>query len=633
MGPDTLHTAAGLATAGQTTTGQTAQGARARLVTGEGRVSDPALLAPEEQLLLINAVFRFEPLARTASEYEFTLKQMLTILGDLLQLDLAAFVDFDQETAYGVACSAGTTLLGDELTAEASAIFQPDSGLQRRLRNTVLWNRRQLRGDASPGGEWIAVRSQHSELVHGWYLFHTPQPLQISAAALAAICANAENCLVMPQLIQRNAQLHADMEQRYRAVREMISLFRQVDDPDFCLQYLLILLDFAKVDRGIFWELDGQGHLLKTHQIGLPPELAQRFSVDGEQLFWQQMLQSRQMVWLEEPLLLAKLPDPEGPPVPALDTQVCHTFLGFPLIGSDGVVGVVALLDADFPGLGGERFTQVMSDIAASYLDNSLRHRRLLLSRELEMQVSVARDIQMGLLPSESPQVPGFEVLALNTSAKELGGDFYHLYRNGDHLHATIGDVSGKGVPAGLLMAGSRFLMQAAQRLQLSNGEMMQLLNNVLADATPPDRFVTLYHVDLDSQTGDLECWNAGHDPMLLWRQETQELVQVDADGMLLGVMEDTNFSPERVRMAPGDVALIFTDGLPEGMNGAREQFGFDRIRQLLRQYGDRSAAELLEAILAAHQEFTSGQPQHDDLTLILLRALPASHTAEETAS
>lgn len=590
---------------------------------------DPSQLPPREQRLVLESLFHFAPLAHTASEYEFTLKQMLSILAQLLDLDMASFVDLRLGAVYGVVWGQPPAALATELTREAAWLCESRGGGERRLRNTVLWNRRELQATGTVEGNWYALPTSYEEHVQGCFLFHTPQELQWSQETVAAVCAAADQCLVMPRLILRNEDLTEKMGARYNAVREMISLFRHVDDPEFCRQFLLILLDCARVDRGVIWELDAQGSLQKTHQIGLPEDLVPALTLDGQQPFWQQIASTREMVWIEEPLLLTSLrEDLSG--INALETQVCHTFLGFPLIGAEGLMGAVALLDTDLPGLGGEQFTEMVADLAASYLDNSHRHRRLLQSRELELQVSVARDIQLALLPSACPVVEGYELLATSVAAKQVGGDFYHVHEQDGRVRVTIGDVSGKGVPAGMLMTMTRSLFQLCCELDFDGERMLSYINDHLCAQTPSDRFVSVFHYTLHAATGMLECWNAGHDPLLVYRAATNTLEAIDADGLLLGVVRKGVYPSTRTVLAPGDCALLYTDGLAEAMNHRREMFGHGRIEKLMRTYAPQSASALLNALLQSQHAFAAGEAQHDDTTLVILRALPREETGSK---
>jgi len=255
-------------------------------------------------------------------------------------------------------------------------------------------------------------------------------------------------------------------------------------------------------------------------------------------------------------------------------------------------------------------------------LEQELRERE-----RIEQELLVARRIQQASLPKDVPELEGWEISPHYRPAREVGGDFYdfHLLSEG-RLGLVVGDATGKGVPAALVMATTTGMLQlAAQALDSSSpGEVLARVNETLLARSPANMFVTCFYAILEPKSGNLRYANAGHDLPYLHRISGEEAEEMRARGMPLGLMSGTDYEEKQTILQAGQAALFYSDGLVEAHNSKGEMFGFPRLRALVAKYGeDRSLGEyLLEELYSFTGE---GWEQEDDITLLTLRRSAAS--------
>lgn len=239
----------------------------------------------------------------------------------------------------------------------------------------------------------------------------------------------------------------------------------------------------------------------------------------------------------------------------------------------------------------------------------------------LEMELGTAREIQESLLPEICGSYGFFEACAENRPSRRVSGDYYDLIPLPDQRYAlVIADVSGKGIPAAILTS----LVQGALFVKVSeNSDLVSCIENLnrfLVHRSKPERFVSLFLATLDPR-GSMRYVNAGHNPPLLVRA-SGEIVDLEARGLVLGVMEEAVFEEKTVTLHPGDVVCLYTDGVTEAPNANREFFGEERLRETLERGPRGSAASVLDIVLRAVMEFTGDTPRMDDLTLLVVRRL-----------
>jgi len=242
-------------------------------------------------------------------------------------------------------------------------------------------------------------------------------------------------------------------------------------------------------------------------------------------------------------------------------------------------------------------------------------HERELLEHELR----VARSIQQASLPKDVPTLEGWQISPYYQPAREVGGDFYdfHLLSE-DQLGVAVGDATGKGVPAALVMSTTCGMLQlAAQALDSSPGEVLQRVNETLLSRIPSNMFVTCFYTILDANSGSLSYANAGHDlPYLHRNGEAEEL---RARGMPLGLMPGMSYEEKETILEAGESALFYSDGLVEAHDPKGEMFGFPRLRTLVAEHA--KGEPLVDFLMDKLRSFTGdGWEQEDDITLVTLQ-------------
>src|SRR5918994_1845206 len=237
----------------------------------------------------------------------------------------------------------------------------------------------------------------------------------------------------------------------------------------------------------------------------------------------------------------------------------------------------------------------------------------------IEQELRVARLIQHTLLPKSLPDLEGYQIAAYYQSAREVGGDFYDFLRLPDgRLGLIVGDVSGKGVPAAIMMATTRTLLRAAYHLG-SPGEILEQVNDALFPDIPPNMFVTCLAALLDSRTGRLQYANAGHDPPYI--RHAAGVSKLRATGMPLGLMPNMSYEQKEITLQPGENILLYSDGLLEAHSPQREMFGFPRMQGHVSAHPE--GASLIDSLLAELERFTGEDwEQEDDITLLTLQRL-----------
>lgn len=270
-----------------------------------------------------------------------------------------------------------------------------------------------------------------------------------------------------------------------------------------------------------------------------------------------------------------------------------------------------------------------LGDLAVSFNEMAAavkQGREEAVARErLELEIKTARKIQQKLLPIAMPDVPGFEIAGTSLPSQQVGGDYFDFLDMGKgQLGIAIGDVSGKGIPAALLMANLQASLHAQVIKPGEVAEVTSRINNLLTHSTDANMFATFFYGILDRNNSTFTSTNAGHNPPILIREDAS-IERLHAGGLIIGFLVDQKYNQETVTLNPGNVLVLFTDGITEAVDPARESvaghlFGEERLIQVIKEKKSGTAREIQSAILTAIADHTGNSPQFDDITLVVIK-------------
>lgn len=241
-------------------------------------------------------------------------------------------------------------------------------------------------------------------------------------------------------------------------------------------------------------------------------------------------------------------------------------------------------------------------------------------------ELEIAGEIQQSFLPEDIPQMEAFDIAARNVMAKEVGGDFFDVIPfevialGQGTLGVLVADVSGKGVPAALFMALSRIVVRVNALWHLDPAKTIAASNNVITQDSRAGMFVTLFYGMLAEEERTLTYVNAGHNPPLVYRSADGSMERLLPTGIALGAKTERAYAARTVRIGPGDVVVLYTDGVTEAVDKDLAMFGEERLRATVRENAGRPAARILDRILAAVDAFATGEPQFDDMTVMVIK-------------
>jgi serine phosphatase RsbU (regulator of sigma subunit) len=295
-------------------------------------------------------------------------------------------------------------------------------------------------------------------------------------------------------------------------------------------------------------------------------------------------------------------------------------------------VAQVALVDAAFI-IGIMFAVTALAVVVALLREGDLAHVKQLRKTEraqgerLRGELDLARRVQQAMLPDELPNIERLDLAAFSEPAFEASGDFYDVFMldraDGEQpaLGLVVCDVAGKGVASALVMAATRAAIRAVAERTHSLSAVLAKVNDTLAASLPPELFVTLCYAVFEPSTATLRWSSAGHPHPLRWTAEDHQVTELECYGMPLGLIRDSVYEEHSVRLEPGDVVMIFTDGLVEALDSSRSMYGFDRVERDFAEHAcvNGSAAQKLHAVLTSMRVFIDGAQLEDDVTVVTL--------------
>lgn len=330
-------------------------------------------------------------------------------------------------------------------------------------------------------------------------------------------------------------------------------------------------------------------------------------------------------------------------PVLIRDVQTDHRFVGelsvssnfvtkdllcVPLINHNGnVIGALQAINKVNPEDLDDALIpifQTLANQAAIAIENAKLQQERIEKELMHKELEVARTIQSGFWPKEVPNIPNYRVAGFSKPAKSVGGDYYDYIQIPDtnRWGFTVADVTGKGVPASLLMATMRASLRSHVENNNSVGDSINRVNKLIFEDSPIDKFITAVYGELDTETHTFNYVNAGHNNPYLLNVNGHKLTKLNVGGVMLGIMDPVEFRGDSVTLKEGEKLILFSDGIPEARNTEGEFFSDEAFEAWLLEHKYLSPSQMMMNLLKTIETFSKGEPQSDDITLIIIERL-----------
>ena len=294
-----------------------------------------------------------------------------------------------------------------------------------------------------------------------------------------------------------------------------------------------------------------------------------------------------------------------------------------PIISNDEVIGVFDLESDELNAYSDDDLDvlNLLASQVAIIIEKVMLHEQMIEKKRLEGQLEVARQVQLELLPPSDPELEGFDISAYNFPTEEVSGDYYDWVRiYDDQIGLVIADVAGKGIPAALLMVFLRASLRSATHVGYATHISMTKVNYLLWESIERNQFITAFYGILDASTRTLSYSNAGHNPPLLVSADGQPSF-IERGEQPLGMFRETRYHEYYHSFKPGEILVLYTDGVTEALSPAGEEFGRDRLVVAARDGARLSARELVATMQRSVMEWTDGAGSNDDATFFVIKA------------
>ena len=429
-----------------------------------------------------------------------------------------------------------------------------------------------------------------------------------------------------PEEIRQNYQHLLDENKRLRLAIEELSVLNDIATAITSTQSLEQIVELIvqkcvkhlKVDQGAVMLLDEKDqdnpfHTMVRKQDTVADVLP--FRLDTQLTGW--------MIKNKAPLLINDLKKDSRFNWLSDKEILIHSLLSVPMLLKGKMIGLIAVFnkrtEQGFTP-DDQRLLSIISAQSVHVIENARLYMEEQALFRLQEEMRLAKDIQLNLLPTLPPSIKGYEIAGKSISAKDVGGDYFdYIPRQDNTLAFCLGDVSGKGMPAALLMANLQATLRGQSGLHTNCKDCIQLSNKLLYQSTDPQKFATLFYGILDPVKHELRYCNAGHDNPVLVRKDDVPL-RLKTGGIVMGFVPDFQYTQEKVVFDPGTVLLIYSDGITEAMNQKEEEFGEERLMSVLQVNLKRPAEKIIQCILDAVSQYVGEVPQMDDMTLLVIK-------------
>ena len=495
-------------------------------------------------------------------------------------------------------------------SAALAGILDAAGGLLAGGRLTVVDHDGRVVGETGGSGTGSADAAERAE-----------RAIVVDGAPVGAVLADGPNRAAIAELVGRSLELALGESHVRRTLagaaldtyRELALLYRIGETIGTCLDANEIApLILSEVDR----VLRPSASIVRAGQGSVPVLPAERgdAALIGE-------------LDVAAGDLIATIAGSDSPDIAEPPSGLFGSLIAAPLRTGGGQHGVVVLgrRRGEPPFIAGDlKLLGAIAAHAAIAFERATLHVSDSHRQRLEHELAIGRQIQLSLMPRSFPELAGWEFAAAYEAAREVGGDFYDVFRLRDRageVGLVVADVTGKGIASALLMADARALVHAAADTSPDPAETLGRVNRILVAERAVSLFITVFHATLDGTTGILRYASAGHDPTLIVRA-SGALEIADAPGALIGMLPDAGLEWRETRLEPGDAVIAYTDGITEARDPAGGFYGEDRLNDLAAALAGRPAAEIVGAIVDDVRRFRGAAEPSDDLTLLVARRL-----------
>jgi sigma-B regulation protein RsbU (phosphoserine phosphatase) len=327
----------------------------------------------------------------------------------------------------------------------------------------------------------------------------------------------------------------------------------------------------------------------------------------------------------QKPLVINDFPNDDRFKVVADDKFPIRSLLSVPLLAKGRMIGLISAFNKKAKqgySSDDQRLLSIISTQSAQVIENArlIEEEKALIQMQKEMQM--AYNIQVNLLPKAPPKLKGYDIAGISIPAQVVGGDYYDfILVEENRLAICLGDVSGKGLSAALLMANLQATIRGQTLLNPPPKDCLNRSNKLLYQSTDRQKFATLFYSILDTENHQLCYANAGHNRPFLFSQN-QQPQSLESAGIVLSFLENYDFNEGKISFNPDDLLLIYSDGITEAMDASGEEFGEERLAALVDEHKKESAQNVINIVIDAVNKHAEGRPQMDDMTLVVIKRI-----------
>lgn len=449
--------------------------------------------------------------------------------------------------------------------------------------------------------------------------------LSANVAPVCGVDKRPIGTVIVLRNITKVAHIQRVNEQRLSIIEQVTKILNSITDLDRLLSVLLqLLLSIGHADMGCIQLQQGTAFVTRVHE-NFPDKIRRQYRfVSGQTL-------SQHVVETKVPLVIKNYHSDallNQKTKVLVDSYVC-----IPIKLQDKLIGILHVVQKSKP----ESRPLIQSDIdtlstitalSAAAIQNAQLIEDTLSSQKLDQEIQVAFSIQKQLLPAKVPESPSIQFGAMFKPAAVIGGDYYDFFEldNGS-VGIMIADIIGKGVPAALYMVMFKTLVQINIHHDVQPSRLFERLNNIMVKESLFTRFIPVFYGVLNTETCEFWYSNAGHEPPIWFTQDKEYMLK--AKDPPLGMDAATKYTEKKIQLKSDDIVCFFTDGLVDARSSDNRSYGYRRLKKLVRHYDHLAGQALINRIYDHVSSFSTGRPQHDDLTIVLISCKP-SHTKTE---